>query len=232
MGKFNKLLYWVIGVSILIICMPIIVIFCPIFKSFVLLIFHNRENAYQYLQFVGSFLGVIVTISVTVILQEKQKHENELKVKKKAKLSLYTQLKNAFDKYLEAQRSNNEYKTLKDSNSEIFGPRKIFIDPNWMKDLAELKLILNAELYENICSGYDSIINMYDYYKEIDNNLERIKTQEENEASESNAILDNTKGIKQKNKIKKEILANVNCICYLYTKKYEEVLNQLVNFNI
>jgi len=58
--------------SIIILIMPILSIDIFYFKNKVLWIFKNKENAYQYLQFIGVFLGVIVTVFATFIAIERQ----------------------------------------------------------------------------------------------------------------------------------------------------------------
>ncbi|WP_252224598.1 MULTISPECIES: hypothetical protein [unclassified Clostridium] len=60
---------------------PVLTINIEMVKKQILYVFHSKENAYQYLQFVGTFLGVIVTIIGTYILMRIQlSKEKEIEI--------------------------------------------------------------------------------------------------------------------------------------------------------
>ncbi|MCS6110390.1 hypothetical protein FDB55_06845 [Clostridium botulinum] len=238
MKKLNKLLYLIIVLSFLAIILPIIFLQFNSIKAFVLATFHTRDNAYGYLQFVGSFLGVVATISVTIILQEKQKYQKEQDENKKAALNLYVQLDKAFQKYKEAKNSNLEYKDIKYQKTfTAFGPREIFIDPNYIRDLAQIKPILDDNLYEDIGLGFDAVINSYKAYLKLKNRLddaEKGRLEELILVKEGCQISDMPNQIKEdliqqlSNVIKLEVIEHVNIMCRLYDKKYRNVLERLI----
>ncbi|MBY7007874.1 hypothetical protein FDA25_18055 [Clostridium botulinum] len=238
MKKLNKLLYLIIGLSFLLIILPIIFFQFNGIKAFALSIFHTRENAYGYLQFVGSFLGVVATISVTIILQEKQKYQKEQDENQKAILNLYVQLDKAFKKYKEAKNSNLEYKDVKyEKTLSVFGPREIFIDPNYIRDLAQIKPILDDNLYEDIGSGFDAVINGYKAYLNLENKLNDAKkggleklilVKEECQISDISNHAKEDLIQELSNAIALEIIEHVNIMCILYDRKYRNVLERLI----
>ncbi|WP_238858961.1 hypothetical protein [Clostridium sp. YIM B02569] len=232
MNKLNRFLYLTIGLSLLSIVLPIIFLQIDCVKTFALKTFHTRENAYGYLQFVGSFLGVVATISATIILQEKQKYQKDKDENKKAMLNLYVQLERAFEKYKEAQRSNLGYGDFQEVSLEVdaCGPRKIFIDPNYIKDLAQLRPMLKDEMYENIGLGFDAIINSYKAYLELEQELNSIKTRDFSDYSMTAALNNKSIGELRVEMIRKknnEIVKHVDFICKLYDVKYKKVLKRL-----
>lgn len=58
--------------SIIVLIMPILAVHTLYIKNKALWLFKSKENAYQYLQFTGVFLGVIVTVLGTFIAIERQ----------------------------------------------------------------------------------------------------------------------------------------------------------------
>ncbi|AQS04775.1 hypothetical protein [Clostridium beijerinckii] len=237
MNKLNKFLYLTIGLSLLAIILPVIFLQIDYIKTFALKTFHTRENAYGYLQFVGSFLGVVATIEVTIILQEKQKYQKEQDENKRSMLNLYVQLERAFEKYKEAQRGNLEYKNF-ENIGDSFGPREIFIDPNYVKDLAQLKPRLTDELYENIGLGFDAIINSYKAYLKLLDELNKAKNMEINQFMALNGQTvrinaSHEQAFKKQSIINanKQIKEHVDMVCKLYDEKYKEILEKLLIIN-
>lgn len=214
LGKHcNKILIVILIFSGLIICMPIITIWFPGVKAWVLSVFHSKDNSYQYLQFIGVFLGVTVTITSTILLQEKQKYENIIKEKKTIKRYLHNQLKCAFNLYLEAQRNNTGNKML-----FAFGPRKIDFDANWSKELLKIADVLDDSLYDDILNCFDSLTNTYSGYLVYSEQVEKWRL-------ENGVIIQGSipKEIKQLDNL---IVGNVDAICVLYNKKYKDVLGK------
>ncbi|GAA0779443.1 hypothetical protein GCM10008908_38090 [Clostridium subterminale] len=87
-------------VAVLIIILLILIINIDAFRNLALSIFKSKENASQYLQFIGAFLGVTITIIGTVLIQlrseyikEKKEKENNLKELIRIKEYLCFQLK-------------------------------------------------------------------------------------------------------------------------------------------
>lgn len=231
MKKLSKILYLIMGLSFLAIIMPLIFLQFDYIKTFALKTFHTRENAYGYLQFVGSFLGVVATISVTIILQEKQKYQKEQDDDKRAALNLYTQLDRGFKKYKEAQINNKMYiENDSEDNNYITasGPRKVFIDPNYIKDLAQLKSKLDDDLYENIGLSFDAIVNLYKYYLELEQELENIEKKDFDNYTESSLVEQSRLKKKSIKRIKLLIIDHVKFVCDLYEKEHKDNIEELI----
>lgn len=71
----------IILIIVLIIVAPLIVINITYIKTIVINILDNKENAYQYMQFLGAFLGAIITVAGSIITVRYQIHK-ETKVQK------------------------------------------------------------------------------------------------------------------------------------------------------
>lgn len=124
MDKSRNKFVTLIIFSILVLIIPILASHAFYFKNKVLWIFGSKENAYQYLQFIGTFLGVIITVLGAFIAIERQmskdkelQDRNILKEKElqfeilKQQKEIDNQVKfreNVFARSLETQKSVNE----------------------------------------------------------------------------------------------------------------------------
>lgn len=110
MNKSSKMFIILIIFSIFVLITPIMAAHIFYFKNKVLWILGGKENAYQYLQFIGTFLGVIVTVLGTFIfidrqmLKEKELQERILKQEKETDIQIKLR-ENIIIKIFETQKS-------------------------------------------------------------------------------------------------------------------------------
>lgn len=96
--------------SIIILIIPILSINTFFFRNQVLWYFKEKENAYQYLQFIGTFLGVIVSVLGAFIAIEhqieKEKELQEKNIKQQKEIDIQIKLREDFiQRILETRKS-------------------------------------------------------------------------------------------------------------------------------
>lgn len=172
-------------VAVLIIILPILIINIDTFRNLALSIFKSKENASQYLQFIGAFLGVTITIIGTVLIQlrseyikEKKEKENNLKELIRIKKYLCFQLKDGLEKFNRVNQSNKD----KDSGLMYHLPRNLYIDKEWMSKIFILYDFMDKDLFNDICESFQLLISMNNtiyerdqYNKDIKGNIDFLK---------------------------------------------------------
>ncbi len=93
MKRNNKLIILLGLTSLILMIMPIGVINIKGLKMVTLLVFKSKENSHQYLQFVGSFLGVLIPLAITFVTVDHQiNKEKQLQVQIKLRDELYRKI--------------------------------------------------------------------------------------------------------------------------------------------
>ncbi|WP_346937196.1 hypothetical protein [Clostridium sp.] len=198
-------------VAVLIIILPILIINIDTFRNLALSIFKSKENASQYLQFIGAFLGVTITIIETVLIhlrseyiKEKKEKENNLKELIKIKEYLCFQLKDGLEKFNRANQSNKD----KDSGLMYHLPRNLYIDKEWMSKIFTLYDFMDKDLFNDICKAFQLLISMNNtiyerdqYNKDIKGNIDFSKDENYQEEVHTQS---------------KAIKAHINAVAQLY----------------
>lgn len=232
-NKYDTYIKILVVISSVLILLPIFVINIDYLKSIVLLVFRSKDNSTQYLQFVGTFLGVIITIIITILLQNKNMYFQESKEVRYSKNYIYTQLHEAFNEYLTAKKENKE----KSKDKEFYYPKQIYIDPNWMETVAKIQPYIDECTYQKICFAFIQILNVDKKCEKIKDRISSMKNKDYNNYTEVfNDVLNSIKnGDYTKfniNNLEKEISEYIDQICDLYNHEYKSIIEYLKNYNI
>lgn len=224
---YDKMIIRLLIVAVLIIILPILIINIDIFRSLALIILRSKENANQYLQFIGAFLGVTITIIGTVLIQlrseyigEQKEKENNLKELIRIKEYLYFQLKDGFEKFNNANQFNED----RDSGLLYHLPRNLYTDKEWMGKIFTLYDFMDKDLFNDICEAFQLLISMNDtiyerdqYNKDIKGNIDFFK--DENYQEE---VHTQSKAIKE----------YINAVSQLYYIRYKDILDSFIELKI
>ncbi len=221
----DNIILVVLLIAIVITIAPIGVISLPCLKSVVIYFLKSKENAFQYLQFIGTFLGVIITIIITILLQNKNKKLQESKEIRYAKNYINTQLEESFNEYLKAKKENEK-------NKNFYYPKQIYIDPNWMTVVAKIQGHIDEDIYKNICFAFIEILNVDKKCEYIKDRINSIKDKEYNTNEQImtealNKIKDGDYSKTYVCNLKKDISEYVEEMCNLYDKKYKDIIELL-----
>lgn|GEM_PF-5240993 len=224
---YDKMIIRLLIVAVLIIILPILIINIDIFRSLALIILRSKENANQYLQFIGAFLGVTITIIGTVLIQlrseyigEQKEKENNLKELIRIKEYLYFQLKDGFEKFNNANQFNED----NDSVLLYHLPRTVYVDKEWMNKIFMLYDFMDKDLFNDIYEAFQLLISMNNtiyeddqYNKDIKGNMVLLKDENYQEEIHSKSRL---------------IKASIKIVSQLYDKRYKDILDSFIELKI